>query len=211
MSNDKFEATYHGGYRETPAPMPPRPKKTGVPVWAWVGIILGVLFLLCGSIAAIGATTSSEPIDQPVTSVETTRPTEAPQGEVVKAAPVKPSKVAVTPAKFEKVSVRQWKKVSKNPEAYKGKRYVVYGVVTQFDGMTGDDNFRASVDGVNRVDSWEYQVNSILQGTSTLFDDLVTDDEFRAHIEVVGEFEYETMMGGNTAVPWLRVVKIERL
>ncbi len=60
------------------------------------------------------------------------------------------------------------------------------------------------------TDQWDYETNTILQGTDALFEDLATDDQFTANIEVVGAYNYSTVMGGETSAPWLKVVSIKR-
>jgi hypothetical protein len=127
------------------------------------------------------------------------------------AATPKPAPTTTKPAKvsYAKLTDRGWKKIAKNPDAYVGKGYVVYGVVTQFDAATGTDAFRADVAARNLAEPFDYDTNTILSGDAELFDDLVEDDEFRAQVTVVGAFEYETQIGGETTVPQLEVTSVK--
>jgi len=112
---------------------------------------------------------------------------------------------------YRTLSPREWKLVAKNPDAYVGRTYVVYGVVTQFDAATGDDTFRADVGPRNMAEVWDYETNTLLTGDAERLRDVVEDDEFRAEVTVLGSFSYDTQIGGNTTVPLLRIDRIRIL
>lgn len=137
--------------------------------------------------------------------VEATGPAKATTAPATSAAP-KPK-----PITYAKITPREWKKLAKNPDAYAGKAYIVYGAVTQFDTATGDDTFRANVDGVRHSDRYDYDTNTILTNVAGDVSDLVEDDMFQANVIVVGSYEYETTLGGNMTVPMLNVMKIKRV
>jgi len=137
-------------------------------------------------------------------------------GRVETTGPAKPSTAPATsatpkpkPVTYEKITAREWKKLAKNPDAYAGKAYIVYGVITQFDSATGDDTFRADVDGVRHSDRYDYETNTILTNISGDVSDLVEDDLFQANVIVVGSYSYETTLGGDMTVPMLNVMKIK--
>jgi hypothetical protein len=104
----------------------------------------------------------------------------------------------------------------KKPDSYIGDKYIIYGQVTQFDSATGDDSFLADTahrntmrygffDGDNTMRYGFFDGdNTLLSGNAKQLDDLVEDDVFRASVTVLGDIDYDTQIGGNTAVP-LRV------
>lgn len=200
-------------YPPGPPTAPPRKRKA----WPWiVGSVVGVILLCCG-IGLLGNLASetdknAKPAAAATSVKPTTRPptTAAPTPAATTAAPppVPPKPVKVT---YKALSERQWKLIAKNPDAYTGKTYIVYGVVTQFDSATGDDSFRADVGGKNMAEDYEYETNTLLAGSASMLTNLVEGDEFRASATVVGSVSYETQIGGNTTVPRLNVAAIKVL
>jgi hypothetical protein len=120
-----------------------------------------------------------------------------------KAAAAKAAAAAVTDkSTYTKISTRQFAKVAKNPDSYIGKKYMLYGHVTQFDAATGTETFRADLASSRKSDWYEYDTNSIVdQGRDGLFDDVVQDDLVTLYVEVNGSYSYDTQIGGNTTVP----------
>lgn len=118
-----------------------------------------------------------------------------------------------TSAPARKITAREWQMIAKNPEAHKDDRIIVYGQVTQFDAATGNEGFRANVDGVQHPVEYgyaDYKTNTML--VALFPDDLanvVQGDLFKAEVTVVGSISYETQIGGNTTVPALYITKIE--
>lgn len=106
---------------------------------------------------------------------------------------------------YRKVSAREWKLIAKSPDAHIGETIVVYGAVTQFDSATGDEGFRANVDGKRHSETYDYDTNTVLTGDSSRLVALVEDDMFSARVTVVGSYSYDTQIGGNTTVPQLHV------
>lgn len=127
----------------------------------------------------------------------------------VTSAPVPPPPPAK--ASYKTLTEREWKLIAKNPDAYTGKTYVVYGTVTQFDAATGNDSFRANVGHKNMGEDYEYETNTLLTGSAPALTNLVEGDEFRANVSVLGSFSYDTQMGGNTTAPSLSVAAIKVL
>jgi len=110
------------------------------------------------------------------------------------------------------ITAREWQMIAKNPAANVGKRIVVYGVVTQFDAVTGTAVFRANVDGVEHRPKYgfaNYPTNTILTGEAAILANLVQDDLFKAEATVSGPITYDTAIGGQTTAPSLVVSKIE--
>ncbi|MET7747850.1 hypothetical protein [Micromonospora sp. NPDC005367] len=128
-----------------------------------------------------------------------------------------PSPTRTTPApkpkppSYKTLTARQWKLIAKNPDAYIGKTYVVYGVVTQFDAATGTDTFRADVAHWRLTDKYDYETNTMLTGDAADLENLVEDDIFRANVTVLSSFSYETQIGGETTAPLLMVNSIKVL
>ncbi|HEX5542251.1 MAG TPA: hypothetical protein VFX60_11935 [Micromonospora sp.] len=213
--------SFQAGYRP-PTPPPKRPV-----VWPWiVGGITAVVLLCCGiGVAAnIGASDDTEPAavataqatsPEPTTSApSSTAPSTAAPTTPAAAPTTTPAAATPKPAPkptYKKLGAREWKLIVKNPDAYIGKTYVVYGVVTQFDAATGDGVFRADVAHKQMAYSFEYETNTLLTGSTTKLKNVVEDDEFRANVTVLGSFSYDTQIGGSTTVPLLEVNSIKIL
>ena len=115
----------------------------------------------------------------------------------------------VTPAgSYKNLTSREWKLLAKDPASHKGKGYVVYGVVSQFDSATGVSAFRANVDGIRHGETYEYETNTLMSGDESALDNLVEDDMFTARVTVVGSSSYDTQIGGHTNAPQLSVDSI---
>lgn len=87
--------------------------------------------------------TAGSPAPAPTVTVTATvapQPTEEPSPT-----PTEAESKPATPAKknYKKLSSRQFKLMVKDPDAYIGKNYTIFGEVTQFDAATGTDTFRA--------------------------------------------------------------------
>ncbi|MFZ0530933.1 MAG: hypothetical protein WAL91_10385, partial [Propionicimonas sp.] len=136
------------------------------------------------------------------TSVETTAEP-APEPTPTETEPAAPAK-----KHYKTLSGRQFKLLVKDPDAYIGKTYVIYGEVTQFDAATGTDTFRADTGPKKLRISYgyvDYPQNSFLSGTESKLKKLVQGDCFKAKVTVLGSFSYDTQAGGNTTVPLFEV------
>ena len=51
--------------------------------------------------------------------------------------------------------------------------------------------------------------NTVLSGSAARLDNLVEGDVFRASVEVIGSYDYDTQIGGETSVPHLKVLSIK--
>jgi hypothetical protein len=107
------------------------------------------------------------------------------------------------------IDAREWQLIAKDPDAHEDERIIVYGHVTQFDAATGNDTFRADVDGVehsgNQYAYLDYEINTILQWDATALQGIVSGDLFTAQVTVGGSISYDTQIGGSTTVPLLTV------
>jgi hypothetical protein len=209
-----------GGYPAmNPPPWVTDPQKPSR-VIVWVLAAVGVFVVLCLGGIGLAVAGGDDPEPKPSDTVVTTEPTTPPTVRPTTPSTTEPTTVPppagakkAAPAKvtYAKLTSREWKKIAKNPDAYAGKTYVVYGMITQFDAATGEDNFRAQVDGVRRSSGWDYPTNTIVTAPGTGIQDLVEDDKFKAEVTVIGAFEYETTLGGETTVPHLLASKVTRL
>ncbi|MFI7492683.1 hypothetical protein ACIBXA_30330 [Micromonospora echinaurantiaca] len=206
-----------------PLGAPISPKRSNARAWAVGGLALAIA-LAAGAVigafvaedaepAAIANTsTSPAPSATPTTPASTTV---APTTAAPTSAAPSPTKTTPAPKpkppSYKTLSERQWKLIAKNPDAYIGKTYVVYGVVTQFDAATGVDTFRADVAHRRMADKYDYETNTLLTGLAADLDNLVEDDIFRANVTVLSSFSYGTQIGGETTVPLLQVDSIKVL
>jgi hypothetical protein len=205
-----------------PQPVPPVKKTTGSPT-VLVGVISGVVGLALGgavmaggdsgtttkpaaTVTATATATATKTVtqtastDQPTTATPTRKPTSKPKP--------KPTKKATPTA--TNVTSRQWAKIVKSPDNYIGKRYIIYGVVTQFDAATGDDAFLADTAYKNTTDYGYFDgENTMLTGDTAKLSEVVEKDVFRATVTVLGSYSYDTQVGGNTTVPHLEINKIK--
>ena len=101
---------------------------------------------------------------------------------------------------YEQIGDRDFALLAKAPDAHRGRKLVIYGVVTQFDSATGKTTFRVET-GANPGDYYDYDVNSMVGVLSTTAANVVEDDMVTLYVEVVGSYSYDTQIGGNTTVP----------
>lgn len=211
---------------QTPAPQAPAPKRgnllTSRPAIGAAALVVG-LALGAGS-AGGGGATSAVPAASPaptvtVTTTATATPSAPTTSESAEPEPEpsvepepepEPEPTTAKPAKksYKTLSSRKFKQFAKNPDAYLGKTYVIYGEVTQFDAATGTDTFRADTGPKKLKISYgyvDYQQNTMLTGDESELKELVEGDCFRAKVTVLGSYSYDTQIGGNTTVPLLMV------
>jgi hypothetical protein len=183
-------------------------------VFALAGVCGGILSTADGEVrpgrAAVPAAPSPRVTPSPTPTPTAETPKAAKPAPAPSATPT-PEPVADPAAKPRRLTAREWSKVARSPDKYTGRAYIVYGHVTQFDTATGEDAFRANVDGVRHAETWEYDTNTILvNGGTADLSDLVDGDMFRAEVIVSGAFEYESAMGAQLTAPQLLVTKIRR-
>jgi hypothetical protein len=209
-------------------PQPPQPEPTRETPLQWikrvVGFKLSILIAILG-LASCGAffnaiggedpATTAQPtpsatVTVTATAAATSKAAKEPSPKATKTTKPKPKKQEPKTEPAARVSKRQWAKIVKKPESYKGDKYIIYGQVTQFDSATGDDNFLADTAHRNTMSYGFFDgENTLLTGTAKQLDDLVEDDVFRASVTVLGKMDYDTQIGGNTTVPLLEVNSIK--
>ena len=117
------------------------------------------------------------------------------------------AKALRTPSSYKMLSKRAFAKVLRDPDSYAGKKYVIYGEVTQFDSATGTDAFRADVASADIRDFgyWIGGDNAIVSAGIADVSDVVEGDIVRMYVEVTGALSYDTQIGGSTTVPAFEV------
>jgi hypothetical protein len=220
--------------QQQPLGQPPQPVRPPVPtitqalggrrviipaISALIGLLVGAVLGVAGGGASTSTTavpastvtatatktvTQTEPTDQPTSA----KPTAAKPTPTVKPTPKPKPKPTTPPATT--VTARQWAKVVKSPDNYIGKRYIIYGEVTQFDSATGDAAFLADTAYKNTTDYGYFDGESTwLNGDAAKLSDVVEKDVFKATVTVLGSYSYDTQIGGNTTVPELQINKIK--
>lgn len=117
-------------------------------------------------------------------------------------------------ASHHAVSAEQWAQITKDPEAAKGQCVIVYGQVTQFDDNTGPGSFRAEAGPRHVAASYGFvnypTDNVIFSGTAAKLKQFVAGDLFTAEVAIGGSATYDTVMGGSTSAPVMRVDSIAK-
>jgi hypothetical protein len=190
--------------------VPPKKKRFGwAPLAAIIGLAVGGA-LGSASNETNGTTSPTATVTVTATATATSKATDEPSPKPTKA--TKPTRKKQEPKSepAARISKRQWAKIVKKPESYKGEKCIIYGQVTQFDSATGDDSFLADTAHRNTM-SYDFfdGENTLLTGNAKQLDDLVEDDVFRASVTVLGKIDYDTQIGGNTTVPLLEVNSIK--
>lgn len=103
---------------------------------------------------------------------------------------------------YRKIDDRTWALVAKDPKSHVGEKYVIYGKVTQFDAATGTSTFRANTGGEQQEQSYNYDVNTMINAADPAkVADIVADDLVKMYVRVTGALTYDTAIGGSTTVP----------
>jgi len=100
---------------------------------------------------------------------------------------------------FSEPTEIQWNTLTRSPAQVKGKNFVIFGCVAQFDANTGGSKFRAYASKTPTA-SWLSGVNSIFSGNAKSLLKLKEDDAFIAKVNVSGAVSYSTI-GNKTSVP----------
>lgn len=206
-----------GQYQSMPQPTQQPKRKRTVPLWVFILALTAMMFASC--VAGVGIGSTDTTTTEPAAATEpkdTPTPTDEPSKKPAKAPETKkpePKKTeAPKPPKHEKITIREWAKIAKNPDAHVGERIVVHGWVTQFDAATGTDGFLADTGGKKLQPEYgfvDYPTNTAFTGDAGMLADLVEFDLFTARVTVMGSLDYETQIGGNTTVPLLAVDSIK--
>jgi len=115
----------------------------------------------------------------------------------------------LNPASYAAISTRDWQLVERDPAAYTGNKYVIYGRVTQFDSNTGDSHFRADTDGQKQYHWYNFDINTMVTGSADVLTKAVKGDLVKLYVVVVGPYSYTTTMGGEMTVPKVKANIIE--
>lgn len=190
---------------------------------ALIGLILSsVAFIL--SIVTFGvysarntANISGEPIPASVSpsKAPSAEPTPTPTSTPSATPAPKPPKPADEFAAYKRLNARQFKLLVKDPDATVGKRYIIYGQVSQFDAATGTCNFLADTSYKRQSDTYLYSENAIFtsgdgEENCPLLKNTVEDDEVSMWVVSAGSYSYDTQIGGNTTVPSFEIMRIKR-
>ncbi len=204
---------------DAPSPNSPRRLLTSKPV---IGVAALVIGLAVGGAAGAGgksdvagaAPTVTVTATETATYEAPSEPSDEPSAEPSESASESPTASATQqPSKksYKELSSRNFKLIAKDPDAYIGDTYVIYGEITQFDAATGTDTFRADTGPKKLRISYgyvDYDQNSMLNGEEGTLKKLVEGDCFKAKVTVLGSYSYDTQNGGNTTVPLFQVDSI---
>ena len=114
-------------------------------------------------------------------------------------------------SEFTVVDAAAWSAIKKDPDAAAGKKVVVYASIMQFDTATGSDTFMAGVGTYQPTETYEFAMDTMFRAAPDTLTDFKQDDIVRVHGEVTGSQEYETLIGGQNAVPLIDIAKIENV
>jgi hypothetical protein len=104
---------------------------------------------------------------------------------------------------FIKPTTLQWNTLTRSANSMKGKSFLVYGCVAQFDTNTGGGKFRGYVL-PEPAERYYSGTNSLLSGAAKSLLKLSENDAFAAKVTVLGSTTYSTI-GGRTGVPNLQI------
>ncbi|KUI15404.1 hypothetical protein AU191_06735 [Mycolicibacterium acapulense] len=103
---------------------------------------------------------------------------------------------------YATVTQRDFALMAKDPDAWAGRKIVVYGVITQFDSATGATSFRADTGPAPVMDVYDYDQNTMITARDAdMVANFVEKDRVTMYVEVQGSMTYETQIGGSTTVP----------
>lgn len=105
---------------------------------------------------------------------------------------------------------RQFARVLRDPDSFAGEYIKVWGMITQFDSVTGSDKFRAQIANDYQQYWYSHGENAVITGTTRLFDDLINDDIFVATVRIISDFTYDSQAGNTVTAPLLEAVEISR-
>ncbi|MEN9517311.1 MAG: hypothetical protein RLZZ159_1177 [Actinomycetota bacterium] len=103
------------------------------------------------------------------------------------------------PVSFQAPTTIQWNTLTRSAGSLKGKKFLVYGCVAQFDTNTGGSKFRAYTLPAP-ADRYYNGANSLYTGSAKALLKLSENDAFAAKVSVSGATTYTTL-GGRTSVP----------
>lgn len=105
---------------------------------------------------------------------------------------------------YDSLTGREFALMAKDPDAWAGRKIVVYGVITQFDAATGATTFRADTAYAPMTNVYDYDQNTLITAhDADMVADFVEKDRVTLYAEVQGATTYETQIGGSMTVPSL--------
>jgi hypothetical protein len=106
------------------------------------------------------------------------------------------------PSTYSPLAPRDFALMVKDPDAWKGHKVILYGVVTQFDAATGPASFRAGTAATPQADPYDYEQNTYITARDpAILANVVEKDRVTMYVEVAGSDTYSTQIGGSTTVP----------
>jgi hypothetical protein len=110
---------------------------------------------------------------------------------------------------YAAIGEREYAMLARNPDAEKGRRFVLYGYITQFDSVTGSSMFRANTSAVGGTQWYDFELNTIVNFDPTIGQGVVEKDIVMLYAEIVGSQTYTTTLGGNETALVLKANIIE--
>ncbi len=105
---------------------------------------------------------------------------------------------------YDSLTAREFALMAKDPDAWAGRKVVVYGAITQFDSATGATTFRADTGPAPVTDVYDYDQNTLITAhDADMVANFVEKDRVTMYVEVQGSMTYETQIGGSATVPSL--------
>lgn len=184
--------------------------------WKWLGGVVAVFLLILvvgGSLGADDERSSSSSSASSSSALRTSAAAPRTSSAAEASAAAERSRAAAEAAAAQEaarldrgayapIDAREFALLAKTPDRYIGRKFVIYGVVTQFDAATGDDTFRANTASQPQDYQFDYDVNSVIEGyDSAVAANVVEDDYVTMFVSVDGSFSYDTQIGGSTTVP----------
>lgn len=106
------------------------------------------------------------------------------------------------PSSYEALGERDFALIARDPDGNKGRKIVIYGVVTQADSVTGNSMFRADTSAVQGWNWYDFDENSVISVKDpNIIANVVKDDLVALYVEVKGSMSYNTTLGGKMTVP----------
>ncbi|SDG08284.1 protein of unknown function [Sinosporangium album] len=158
------------------------------------------------------AEANANPVEETSGPEETAQADTTPADKEASSAVPTPTRSTFTASDYRTLSGRGFAKLTKDPDAYTGKQFIIYGEVTQFDAATGTTTFRADTGHAKLQPSYgfvDFDQNALLTGSESRLSDVVQGDLFQAYVTSLGSESYETQIGGNTTVPSFQVDRIK--
>ncbi len=103
-----------------------------------------------------------------------------------------------------------WNSLTRMPNSQKGKNYIIFACVSQFDANTGGSRFRGYASPVQTQFYYSDGVNSMFTGSAKQLLALGEKSAFIAKATVLGGYTYTTF-GGKTSVPFFGLKQFKKV